>query len=376
MPESTMKDRIAGLKCLVGNTPLLAIDFTFRGRKQVLYAKAENLNMTGSIKDRMALHILQQGYERGNLKPGDHIVEVTSGNTGISFAAIGCALGHPVTIFMPDWMSKERINLIQSLGAAIRLVSKEEGGFKGSIRMAEEMAAKQENVFLPRQFSNIDNIDAHVQTTGPEIWWQLRFHSLRPDAFTAGVGTGGTIMGTGRYLRTRYPAIKLFPLEPANSPTLSTGHKIGKHRIQGISDEFIPPIVNLDELDNVIAVDDGDAILMAQKLAAELGIGVGISSGANFLAALKVLNEIGEDAVVVTVLPDDNKKYLSTDLLGDEPVKDGFLSKDIKLLSFRAFKRVCHTCCIPEECAQEECLSFEEEGAKLPPCPRRLQTGA
>ncbi len=376
MPESTMKDRIAGLKCLVGNTPLLAIDFTFRGRKQVLYAKAENLNMTGSIKDRMALHILQQGYERGNLKPGDHIVEVTSGNTGISFAAIGCALGHPVTIFMPDWMSKERINLIQSLGATIRLVSKDEGGFKGSIEMAEEMAKKQEDVFLPRQFSNVDNVDAHVQTTGPEIWWQLRFHSLRPDAFIAGIGTGGTIMGAGRYLRTRRPAIKLFPLEPANSPTLSTGHKIGKHRIQGISDEFIPPIVNLDELDNVISVDDGDAILMAQKLAAELGIGVGISSGANFLGALQVLNEIGDDAVVVTVLPDDNKKYLSTDLLGDEPVKDGFFAKDIKLLSFRAFKRVCHTCCIPEECAQEETLSFEEEGAALPPCPRRLQIGA
>ncbi len=376
MPESPMKDRIAGLKCLVGNTPLLAIDFTFRGRKQVLYAKAENLNMTGSIKDRMALHILQQGYERGNLKPGDHIVEVTSGNTGISFAAIGCALGHPVTIFMPDWMSKERINLIQSLGATIRLVSKEEGGFKGSIEMAEEMAKKQEDVFLPRQFSNVDNIDAHVQTTGPEIWWQLRFHSLRPDAFIAGIGTGGTIMGAGRYLRTRRPAIKLFPLEPANSPTLSTGRKIGKHRIQGISDEFIPPIVNLDELDKVISVDDGDAILMAQKLAAELGIGVGISSGANFLGALQVLNEIGDDMVVVTVLPDDNKKYLSTDLLGDEPVKDGFLAKDIKLLSFRAFKRVCHTCCIPEECAQEEILSFEEEGAALPPCPRRLQIGA
>ncbi len=376
MPESPMKDRIAGLKCLVGNTPLLAIDFTFRGRKQVLYAKAENLNMTGSIKDRMALHILQQGYERGNLKPGDHIVEVTSGNTGISFAAIGCALGHPVTIFMPDWMSKERINLIQSLGATIRLVSKEEGGFKGSIEMAEEMAKKQEDVFLPRQFSNVDNIDAHVQTTGPEIWWQLRFHSLRPDAFIAGIGTGGTIMGAGRYLRTRRPAIKLFPLEPANSPTLSTGRKIGKHRIQGISDEFIPPIVNLDELDKVISVDDGDAILMAQKLAAELGIGVGISSGANFLGALQVLNDIGDDMVVVTVLPDDNKKYLSTDLLGDEPVKDGFLAKDIKLLSFRAFKRVCHTCCIPEECAQEEILSFEEEGAALPPCPRRLQIGA
>lgn len=373
MVDYSMQQRISGLKCLVGNTPLLAIDFTFRSQRRILYAKAENLNMTGSIKDRMALYILQQGYENGRLKAGDHILEATSGNTGISVAAIGRALGHPVTIFMPDWMSKERINLIRSLGAAIRLVSKEEGGFLGSIEMAEDMAKSSDNTFLPRQFSNVDNIEAHFQTTGPEIWWQLRFHSTRPDAFIAGVGTGGTIMGTGQFLKTRRPHIKLHPLEPANSPTLTTGHKVGKHRIQGISDEFIPPIVNLEELDHVVSVDDGDAILMAQKLANQLGIGVGISSGANFLGALKVLLESDEDAVIVTVFPDDNKKYLSTDLLKEQPIKDGFLSPDVELRGFRAFKRVCHTCCLPEECAQEEPLDFAEEGAALPPCPRRVK---
>ena len=362
---------VSNLSALIGNTPLLAIDFTFHGRKRTIYAKAENLNMTGSIKDRMALHIMEKGYAKGLLKPGDRIAEATSGNTGISFSAIGRALGHPVTIFMPDWMSTERVNLIHSLGARIILISKEEGGFQGSIRRAEELAGTKEGAFLPRQFSNQDNSEAHYHTTGPEIWWQLRFRSLYADAFVAGVGTGGTIMGVGRYLKEKRPSIKLYPLEPSNSPTLSTGYKVGRHRIQGISDEFIPPIVNLDFLDDVMSVDDGDAILMAQKLASELGIGVGISSGANFLGALKVQNNLGLDAVVVTVFPDDNKKYLSTDLLREEPVKDGFLAPDIKLLTIRAFKRACYTCCNPRECEEVAALDIAE-ARTLPYCPRRL----
>jgi len=154
-----LNHRIGGLSSLIGNTPLLAIEFMFRGQKRTLYAKAENLNMTGSIKDRMAFHILEQGYTRGILKPGNLVIEATSGNTGIAFAAIGRALGHPVTIFMPDWMSNKRINLIRSLGAEVVLVSREEGGFLGSIRLAEELAHVTENAFLPRQFSNDDNVD-------------------------------------------------------------------------------------------------------------------------------------------------------------------------------------------------------------------------
>lgn len=364
--------RICELAPLIGNTPLLAIEFMFRGEKRKLYAKAENLNMTGSIKDRMAFHILQQGYARGLLKSGDLIAEATSGNTGIAFCAIGRALGHPAIIFMPDWMSAERINLIKSLGAEIVLISKADGGFLGSIRRSEELASSRKGVFLPKQFSNTDNIDAHYRTTGPEIWWQLRWHSLYPDAFVAGVGTGGTIMGVGQFLREKRPAIKLHPLEPSNSPTMSTGYKVGKHRIQGISDEFIPPIVNLNSLDQVVSVDDGDSILMAQKLANELGLGVGISSGANFLGALQIQNELSPDAVVVTIFSDDNKKYLSTDLLRQEPVKDGFLSPDIKLLGVHAFKRVCQTCCNPAEC---EGFAFPNpaEEESLPSCPRRPQ---
>jgi cysteine synthase A len=370
MMNDEISSRLRGLSSLVGNTPLFFIEIKFRGEKRVLYAKAENLNMTGSIKDRMAMHILRKGYAQGLLQPDSPIIEATSGNTGISFSAIGRALGHPVIIFMPDWMSMERINLIRSLGAQVNLVSKEEGGFLGSIRLAEELAEKTKGAFLPRQFSNNDNIEAHTTTTGPEIWWQLKFRSLTPDAFIAGVGTGGTIMGTGRFLKEKHPAIKLHPLESSNSPTLSTGCKVGKHRIQGISDEFIPPIVDLKALDEIITVDDGDAILMSQKLAGELGIGVGISSGANLLGALKVQNQLGKDAVVVTVFSDDNKKYLSTDLLKDEPVKDEFLSPEVELLSVRAFKRVCHTCCDPQDCLETDHSEFVGKNS-LPHCPRR-----
>ncbi len=369
--DDTFKKKIDGLGHWIGNTPLLAIDYTFDGEERTLYAKAENLNMTGSIKDRMAYHILRRGHERGILKPGATIIEATSGNTGISFSAIGRALGHPVTIFMPDWMSQERKDLIRSLGAHIRLVSKEEGGFVGSIRLSEEYASSLDSSFLPRQFSNEDNIDAHAKTTGPEIWWQLRWQNLKPDAFIAGVGTGGTIMGVGRYLKEKIPAIKLHPLEPSNSPTMSTGHKVGKHRVQGISDEFIPPIVDLQNLDSIIAVDDGDAIVMAQKLAAEIGVAVGISSGANFLGALMVQNDMGIGKTIVTVLPDDNKKYLSTDLLRKEPLKTGFLSPRVRLRSFRAIKRVCQTCCNPDVCLADHPVGVVPEELVLHPCPWR-----
>jgi cysteine synthase len=370
MIDPNVRSRVRQLRHLVGNTPLLAIQFTYRGDKRVIYAKAENLNMTGSIKDRMALHIVTQAYLRGVLRPGVPVFEATSGNTGISFCAIGRAMGHPVTIFMPDWMSRERIDLIRSLGATIRLVTREEGGFLGSIRLSED-AARAASGFLPRQFSNEDNVAAHETTTGPEIYWQLRFRGLEPNAFVAGVGTGGTVMGTGRYLKSQCPGVTIHPLEPANSPTLTTGHKVGKHRIQGISDEFIPPIVDLDFLDRIVSVDDGDAILMAQKLATGLGLAVGISSGANFLGALQVQDAIGRDAVVVTVFSDDNKKYLSTDLLREEPVRDEFLSPAITLTGFGALKRVCHTCCDPTDCVDEQTLL--DEGLLLPPCPRRAK---
>jgi cysteine synthase A len=230
IPIEKTPPRFKQLKHMIGNTPLLAIRFAFRGQERVLYAKAEHLNMTGSIKDRMAFHILKRAYQENHIKPGDTIAEATSGNTGISFAAIGRALGHQVVIFMPDWMSEERVALIKSLGAKVVRVRRDQGGFLGSIRMTEDLALHEPHVFLPAQFANEANAEAHEKTTGPEIWWQLHFHSLRPDAFVAGVGTGGTIMGAGKFLRQRNPALKLHPLQPAESPTLSVGHKVGQHR--------------------------------------------------------------------------------------------------------------------------------------------------
>lgn len=338
--------RLSALKRLTGRTPLIEVECGFRGRTHHIYAKYEALNFTGSIKDRMALFIVESAYRDGALHPGDRIAEATSGNTGISFSAVGRALGHPVTIFMPDWMSAERISLIASFGATIVLVSRDQGGFLGSIRMSEALAADDPSVFLPCQFSNDANVAAHYRTTGPEIWSQLAQGGLAPDAFVAGVGTGGTVMGVGRFLKQRSPAIRVHPLEPAESPTLSTGHKVGQHRIQGVSDEFIPAIVKLDELDAVVSAHDGDAILMAQALA-QRGLAVGISSGANFLGALQIQNELGADATVVTVFCDSNKKYLSTDLLRTEPVRDGYLSTEVELLGFRALPRVCAMCFDP-----------------------------
>jgi cysteine synthase A len=344
MLDTSNSTRLSGLSQIVGNTPLLEIPFEFRGKQRVIYAKSEQLNLTGSIKDRMALHILKEAYRSGQFHPGDTIAEATSGNTGISFAAIGRALGHPVKIFMPDWMSRERKDLIRSYGAEIVPVSHEQGGFLGSIRMAEEFAACNRDVFLPNQFSNDVNAEAHETTTGPEIWLQLEGAGRVPDAFVAGVGTGGTVMGVGRFLRRKNAKINVHPVEPSESPTLSLGHKAGKHRIQGISDEFIPPIVELAALDGIIAVSDGDSILMAQKLASTLGLGVGISSGCNFLAAVKAQEMLGPDAVVVTVFPDDNKKYLSTDLMRDEPIRDEYLAPSIELKGLSALPRVCGFC--------------------------------
>jgi cysteine synthase A len=342
--QQTGVAKLRELKHMIGNTPLLAIRCVFRGRERVVYAKAEHLNMTGSIKDRMAFHILKKAYEEDRIEPGDTIAEVTSGNTGIAFAAIGRALGNNITILMPDWMSQERVSLIKSLGAKIVLVCESDGGFLGSIQMANELAARDPHVFLPSQFANEANVEAHEKTTGPELWWQLFLNSLEPDAFVAGVGTGGTIMGVGRFLKRQNPSIKLYPLQPAESPTLTTGRKTGHHRIQGISDEFIPPILHLDQLDSVLSVHDGDAILMAQKLAAQLGLAVGISSGANFIGALLAQEELGADAIVATVFPDDNKKYLSTGLLRDEQPQPGYLAPHVELLGYQAFKRVCSAC--------------------------------
>src|SRR5688572_17594824 len=334
MASGSYAQKLRALSRLIGGTPLLEIHCRYRGREQRIYAKHEAYNFTGSIKDRMALYILQRAHATGEIAPGDAIAEATSGNTGISFAAIGRALGHPVRIYMPDWMSRERVLVIQSLGAAVIPVSAELGGFLGSIRMADEFA-REGRVFRPQQFDNPANVQAHYETTGPEVSAQLASIGLSPTAFVAGVGTGGTVMGVARHLREKFGDVAAHPLEPANSPTLRTGHKVGKHRIQGISDEFVPSIVKLTELGGILDVWDGDAIVMSQRLASELGIAVGISSGANLLGALEVAHNQGEDACVVTVFCDDNKKYLSTDLCSDEECKEHYQVNQVELVDFR-----------------------------------------
>lgn len=334
-----MNTRLHGLSQLIGNTPLLEIDLLYKGNLRTIFAKYEAMNLTGSIKDRMVYNIFKDAYADGTLSAGDVVVEATSGNTGISCAAIGRALGHPVRIFMPSWMSQERVKLIRSFGAEVELLSREQGGFLGSIARCEELAREREDVFLPRQFSNRANLLAHFAGTGPEIWSQLNACGRRPDAFVAGVGTGGTVMGTGMFLRQQYPQIKVHPVEPRESPTLSAGFKVGSHRIQGISDDFIPDIIDFSRLDEVLSVSDGDSIIMAQRIASELGLGVGISSGCNLLAAIRAQEMLGPSATVVTVFCDDNKKYLTTDLLRSEPVKPSYLSSDVSLLAVQSHAR-------------------------------------
>lgn len=341
--DTELESKFNNLWHLVGNTPMLELKYRFKDKPGQIYVKCEHYNLTGSIKDRMALYIIYKAYLGGKIKAGDTIVEATSGNTGIAFAAIGKALGHTVKIIMPNWLSKERIAIIKSMGAEVILISKEQGGFIGSIQLAEYMATEFSNVFLPRQFENLYNAEAHEKTTGHEIWEQLQSIHKKPDAIIAGVGTGGTIMGLGQYFKHKQPAVKIHPLEPAESPTLTTGYKVGSHRIQGISDEFIPAIVQLNELDEVIQAHDGDAIIMAQKLSQQLGLAVGISSGANVIGAIKLQEQMGEDATIVTLLCDDNKKYLSTDLMSDEPIKEGYLSSDVTFTGYHPISRLKET---------------------------------
>ena len=335
MSPTDCRRTLGKLSALIGHTPLLELCYTHDGAPGRIFAKCEQMNLTGSIKDRMALSILDHAYREGLIQPDDTIIEVTSGNTGIAFAALGAALGHRVEIYMPDWMSRERVDIIRSYGATVVPVTREAGGFVGALRLVDELADTRSHIFLPLQFANQANVDAHRLGTGVELTQQLASEGLRPDAFVAGVGTGGTIMGVGLHLRKTHPLARVHPVEPAESPVLSTGCKVGTHRIQGISDEFIPAIVDLSLLDRPIPVSDGDSILMAQKLAASLGLAVGISSGCNFLAALAVQKELGPNSIVATVFSDDNKKYLSTGLLQSEPLRDHYLSPGVQLKSLR-----------------------------------------
>lgn len=315
---------ISNLDRLIGNTPMIKIKYRYENREGYVYAKLEYYNYTGSIKDRLAYYIIKKSKEEKVLKEKQAIVEATSGNTGISFASLGAYFSHPVHIFMPDWVSEERIKIMKLYSANVYLVSKEEGGFKEAIKRSEEFASKI-NGFLPRQFENLLNIETHYLTTAKEILEQVK----EIDTFVSGIGTGGTLMGVAKRLKEYNKNIKIIALEPDKMPLLSGGKIIGDHKIEGIGDEFIPKLVDFNLIDQVISINDLDAINMSRILASELGLGVGISSGANFLASV-----LSGGKNVVTVFPDDLKKYLSTDLSKDIDNNKELLSNKIELLGF------------------------------------------
>ena len=307
---------------VIGNTPMVKIDFEYLGKKLTTYVKLEMFNLTGSIKDRVAYYMLKNG----NLKEGAEIVEATSGNTGISLAALGAFYNHKVHIFMPDWASVERRRMMEGYGAELTLISREDGGFSKCLEDAKKYALKHK-AFYPDQFSNENNILAHYETTGAEILRQL---PEKIGGFVSGVGTGGTLLGTSKRLKERYPDMITCAIEPENMPLISGGKIKGAHKIEGIGDDFIPKLVDKNLIDKIFLINDEDAMQMARIISRKLGIGVGISSGANFIGSALLGSEVMMP--VATVFADDNKKYVSTDLFKDENLDDNLISNNIKIL--------------------------------------------
>jgi len=287
---------------LIGNTPLIQL----RGER--VFAKAEFLNPGGSIKDRIAMSMLEAGRQSGALKPGAVICEPTSGNTGIGLALVGRLMGHRVRIVMPEGMSEERKKLIRGLGADLVLVPDEEG-IGGAVRRVEEMAAEDERVFVPQQFKNPANPQVHYEHTARELWRQI---GGQVACFVAGVGSGGTLQGVGKYLKEQNKNVRSVAVEPENRSAL-LGHEPGLHQIQGIGDGFIPDVLDVAMIDEVIEVSDEDAIETTRRLNRDLGLLVGISSGANVWAARRLAERVQGN--ITTVLPDRAERYFSTALM-------------------------------------------------------------
>lgn len=298
---------------LIGDTPMVRLNRVTIGVEASIFAKLEFLNPSGSIKDRIALKMIEKAEKAGLLKPGFTIVEPSSGNTGIAFSLVAAIKGYKMTAVMPKVMSMERRKIIKTYGADVLLTPSKEF-VEGSIKKAEELAEKP-GVYLPNQFTNSENVATHRETTAKEIWEQT---GGKVDAFVAGVGTGGTLIGVAEGLREKKPSVKIVAVEPAESPVLSGGRP-GFHRIDGIGDGFISEILKRGRrlIDEVITVRDEDAIKMARRLIMEEGLFVGISSGANVYASIKVAKELGKEKTVVTVLPDNAYRYFSTALFKD-----------------------------------------------------------
>jgi len=317
------KEKLKKLEFFVGNTPVVRFLCQIDDIKVSILAKYETWNFSGSIKDRMALQILKSAYSVDNLLEGDVIVEATSGNTGIAFAAMGAYLGHPVEIYMPSWLSEERKRLLTFYGAKLYEINKKQGGFLKCIELASAKSNKN-GYFAPKQFENTWNIMAHVNSTAPELENALKINRLGDlDVFIAGMGTGGTIMGFHHYFSQKKDDFKAYPILPDKNED-------GKHRIEGIGDSFIPKIVDLEALSPTLRVSDSDAINIARQIN-KLGLSVGISSGANVFGAILKAQTLKAGSNVATILCDGNKKYLSTDLCSDTTEE---LSRDIKILNY------------------------------------------
>lgn len=292
---------------IIGNTPMISLKKLTGGN---VYAKVEFLNPGGSIKDRIAKFMIEEAERSGELKPGMTIMEPTSGNTGIGLSLVGVQKGYRVVIVMPDNMSEERKKIIKAFGAELVLTPAEES-IAGTIEEVKRRTAKDPTIYVPQQFENMNNPKIHYLSTGPEIWSQL---DGRVDLFVSGLGSGGTLAGTGKFLKEKNPDLKIIAVEPKNVSAL-LGHEPGLHSIQGIGDGFVPAVLDKELVDEVIEVTDEDAINTARRLSREQGLLVGTSSGANVWAASQLLNKYGTDKIIATVLPDRAERYFSTALL-------------------------------------------------------------
>jgi cysteine synthase len=306
MQTQTGSGIAASVLDLIGNTPMVRLNRVVPEGSAEIVAKLESWNPGGSVKDRIALAMIEDAEKRGELQPGATIVEPTSGNTGIGLAMVAAVKGYKLVLTMPDDMSPERRKLLQRYGAQLVLTPAIEG-MTGAVFAAEELVAKNKGYFMPQQFNNPANPEVHRRTTAQEI---LRDTDGRLDAFVAGVGTGGTITGVGEVLKQTLPGVQIVAVEPARSPVLGGG-KPGLHAIQGIGASFVPSVLNREVYDELIAVKDEDAIEQTKRLAREEGLLVGISAGANLHAALIVAKRLGAGKRVVTVLPDTGERYLS-----------------------------------------------------------------
>lgn len=295
---------------LIGKTPLVRINRLFVDEDVEVFAKLESFNPMGSVKDRIAWAMIKDAEDRGLLRPGSIVVEPTSGNTGIGLALVCAVRGYRLLLTMPDTMSAERRRILQALGAKLVLTPGAQG-MKGAVDAAKRLVTSTPHAFMPGQFDNPANPRIHERTTAQEIWNDT---AGAVDIFIAGIGTGGTISGVGRFLKARKPEVRIIGVEPAGSPLLTAGRS-GKHRIQGIGAGFIPKVLARELLDEVIAVTDADATATARRLAREEGIFAGISSGAAMWAALRVAKRAESTGkTIVVVLPDTGERYLSTDL--------------------------------------------------------------